>query len=191
LLIAGGTATFDVQGRLTAVTNGAATFNPLGATNPQPLAFNFGTPFPTGTGVDGLTQFASPSSTSFLNQDGAAAGQLARVSIDAKGQIVGGFTNGETRALGQVALATFAAPDQLMRLGGNLFAEMPASGIPNVGIPSTANRGSLVSGALEQSNVDLAGEFIRMIAAQRDFQANSKTITTADALLAELMTIKR
>jgi flagellar hook protein FlgE len=76
-------------------------------------------------------------------------------------------------------------------MGGSLFAAMPEAGVPNVGEPTTANRGSLVSGALEQSNVDLAGEFIRMIAAQRNFQANSKTITTADALLAELMTIKR
>jgi flagellar hook protein FlgE len=191
LEIAGGTAAFDAQGRLTAVTNGASTFNPLGATNPQPLTFDFGTPFPGGTGLDGITQFAAPSSTSFLNQDGAASGELARVSIDSKGQVVGGFTNGETRALGQVALASFAAPDQLMRVGGNLFTEMPASGVPNVGMPSTADRGSLVSGALEQSNVDLAAEFIRMIAAQRGFQANSKTITTADQLLAELMTIKR
>jgi flagellar hook protein FlgE len=189
--VAGGTAAFDAEGRLTAVTNGAAVFNPLGATNPQPLTFNFGTPFPGGSGLDGLTQFTAPSAASFLNQDGAASGELARVSINSKGLISGSFTNGETRALGQVALATFAAPDQLRRMGGSLFAAMPEAGVPNVGEPTTANRGSLVSGALEQSNVDLAGEFIRMIAAQRNFQANSKTITTADALLAELMTIKR
>lgn len=189
--IASGTAAFDAQGRLTALTTGAQTFNPIGATNPQPLTFNMGTPLPGGTGVDGLTQFSSPSAASFLNQDGFSSGQLARISIDAKGQVVGGFTNGDTRVLGQVALATFGAPDQLMRVGGNLFAEQPASGPANVGSPSTADRGAVVAGALEQSNVDLASEFIRMIAAQRGFQANSKTLTTADSLLNELMNIKR
>jgi flagellar hook protein FlgE len=189
--IAAGTATFDGEGRLSAVTTGVNSFNPAGATNPQPLTFNFGTPAPGGTGVDGLTSFASPSAASFLSQDGFSSGELSRISIDAKGQIVGGFTNGDTRVLGQVAMATFGAPDQLLRVGGALFQEMPNSGPANVGAPSTADRGSVVAGALEQSNVDLASEFIRMIAAQRGFQANSKTLTTADSLLNELVQLKR
>jgi flagellar hook protein FlgE len=188
--VAGGTASFDSSGRLTATT-GTSNFNPNGATNPQPLTFNFGTPFPTGTGADGLTQFSGTSSASFLNQDGYASGDLARISVDSKGEIVGAFTNGQNRVLGQVALASFTAPDQLMRTGSNLYASVPSAGSPNVGQPSTAARGAIVAGALEQSNVDLASEFIRMIAAQRGFQANSKTLTTADSLLAELMTIKR
>jgi flagellar hook protein FlgE len=188
--IATGTAQFDVQGRLTASTS-TSTFNPDGATNPQPLTFNFGTTVPPGSGVDGLTQFAGPSSAAFLNQDGYASGDLSRISVDSKGEVVGAFSNGQTRILGQVALASFAAPDQLMRVGANLYASLPSAGAPNVGQASTSTRGSIVAGALEQSNVDLAGEFIRMIAAQRGFQANSKTLTTADALLAELMTIKR
>jgi flagellar hook protein FlgE len=141
--------------------------------------------------VDGLTSFASPSAASFLSQDGFAQGELSRVSIDAKGQIVGGFTNGDTRVLGQVAMATFGAADQMMRVGGTLFSATPSSGPANVGAPSSADRGSIVAGALEQSNVDLASEFIRMIAAQRGFQANSKTLTTADSLLNELVQLKR
>jgi flagellar hook protein FlgE len=189
--VSGGTATFDSKGALATVTPGASNFNPAGATNPQPLTFNFGTPPPAGTGVDGLTSFAAPSAASFLSQDGFSSGQLSRISIDAKGQIVGGFTNGDTRVLGQVAMATFGAPDHLMRLGGTLFTATPDSGPPNVGAPSTADRGSVVAGALEQSNVDLASEFIRMIAAQRGFQANSKTLTTADSLLNELVQLKR
>jgi flagellar hook protein FlgE len=132
-----------------------------------------------------------PSAASFLNQDGYAPGDLARITIDPAGQVVGAFTNGQTRVLGQVVLANFEAPDQLMRAGGNLFTEMPSAGPPVVGAPSTADRGAIVAGALEQSNVDLASEFIRMIAAQRGFQANAKTMNTADQLLAELMTIKR
>ncbi len=189
--IATGTLTYDAEGRLTAATS-SGTFNPLGATNPQALAFNFGTPTGgSGTGLDGITQFAGASATSFVNQDGYASGDLSRISIDGQGRVVGAFTNGQSRILGRVALASFEAPDQLMRKGGNLFSEMPASGPAVVGAASTADRGAIIAGALEQSNVDLAGEFIRMIAAQRGFQANSKTLTTADQLLAELMTIKR
>jgi flagellar hook protein FlgE len=189
--VASGTLTFDTQGRLTATTTGASTFNPAGAVNPQPLAFNFGTPAPGGTGLDGVTQFAAPSAASFINQNGYGSGDLSRVTIDPQGRVVGAFTNGQTRVLGQVTLANFEAPDQLQRLGGNLFAEMPSSGPAVVGAPSTADRGAVIAGALEQSNVDMAGEFIRMIAAQRGFQANAKTLNTADQLLAELMTIKR
>jgi flagellar hook protein FlgE len=188
--ISTGTLGYDTQGRLTAAAPGVTNFTPAGA-NALPLTFNFGTPLPPGTGLDGITQFASPSAASFLNQDGYAAGDLSRITIDSKGQVVGSFTNGETRVLGQVALANFESPDQLMRLGGNLYQSMPSAGPAVVGTPGTADRGSIVAGALEQSNVDMAGEFIRMIAAQRGFQANAKTLTTADQLLQELMTIKR
>jgi flagellar hook protein FlgE len=183
--------TFDDQGRLTAAPAATGTFSPVGATSPQALTFNLGTPLPGGTGLDGLTSFASPSAASFLSQDGFSGGELSRISIDAKGQIVGGFTNGDTRVLGQVAMATFGAADQMMRVGGTLFSATPSSGPANVGAPSSADRGSIVAGALEQSNVDLASEFIRMIAAQRGFQANSKTLTTADSLLNELVQLKR
>jgi len=182
--IANGTITFDATGAQTAFTQ-ASNFNPLGATNPQALNFDFG------TGTSGITQFASPSATTFLSQDGYAAGTLAGISIDTQGQIIGTFSNGESRALGQVAVASFEAADQLERAGGNLFSQMPNSGQPVVGAAASGGRGAIVAGALEQSNVDLATEFVRMIAAQRGFQANSKTISTADQLLAELMTLKR
>jgi flagellar hook protein FlgE len=88
-------------------------------------------------------------------------------------------------------LGNFKAPDQLARVGGSLYKETPSSGQGTLGAPATADRGSIAAGALEQSNVDVASEFIRMIAAQRSFQANSKTLTTADQLLAELMTLRR
>lgn len=189
--IASGTLTYDTQGRLTAETQ-TSNFNPLGAVNPQPLTFNFGDPTGAGgTGLGGLTQFSSPSATTFQSQDGYAAGDLARVTIDAQGVVTGIFSNGQSRALGQLAIANFEAPDQLERLGGNLFGQMPQSGDPVVGVAASGGRGSVASGALEQSNVDLATEFVRMIAAQRAFQANSKTITTADQLLQELINIKR
>lgn len=186
--IASGTLTFDASGNLTAQTQ-TSTFNPLGAVNPQPLTFDFGTP---GAPNDvGVTQYGSPSAVSFLGQDGFASGALARISVSADGTLFGTFTNGEKLVLGQVAIADFEAPDQLERIGGNLFAERPDSGPPTIGQASTGGRGSIVAGALEASNVDLASEFVRMISAQRGFQANSKTISTADQLLGELMNLKR
>lgn len=184
--IASGTLTYDASGNLTASAVTATNFNPIGAVNPQPLTFDFGS-----ATTPGMTQYAGTSAVSFLAQDGYAAGELARISIGEDGVIQGTFTNGENRDLGQVVLADFEAPDRLERIGGNLFGQMPASGQPTIGQPSSGGRGSLVAGALEQSNVDLATEFVRMISAQRGFQANSKTISTADQLLAELMNLKR
>ncbi|HVE83604.1 MAG TPA: flagellar hook protein FlgE [Myxococcales bacterium] len=178
--IASGTLAFNATGALTSATQ-ASTFNPLNATNPQPLAFDF----------SAMTQFSAASAVSFASQDGHASGDLAKISIDAMGNVSGAFTNGTSRVLGQVALARFSAPDRVERLGGTLLGATQGSGQATVGAAGAGGRGTLVAGALEQSNVDLAEEFVRMIAAQRGFQANSKTISTADQLLQELMTIKR
>ena len=184
--IASGTLTFDADGRLTGSTQ-SSNFNPAGASGPQALSFDFGTPGSTG----GLTQFADPSAVTFIGQDGYGAGELTGVSIDPQGRIMGAFTNGQSRVLGQVAVADFQAPDQLERLGGNLFGRTPAAGEPTVGTPGAGGRASIAAGALEQSNVDLATELVKMITAQRGFQANSKTITTADQLLSDLISLKR
>ncbi len=189
--VANGTLTFDTQGRLSAVTQ-ASSFDPLGAVNPQALSFDFGDPTGTGgTGLLGVTQFAAQSATTFVGQDGYGSGQLSSISIDSQGAISGIFTNGQTRTLGQVAVAGFSAPDQLDRVGGNLYAQSQASGQPVLGTAGSGGRASITSGALEQSNVDLADQFVKLIAAQRTFEANSKTITTADQLLSELIQMKR
>jgi flagellar hook protein FlgE len=190
--VAGGTMTFDTTGKLTASTTAVNNFNPLNAVNPQPLTFNLGDPTGGGgTGVLGITQFAGKSGATQTNQDGFASGALTHVSIDKDGTINGTFTNGQSRVLGQVATALVAAPDQMDRVGGNLFAVTANSGQATLGGAGSLGRGNIVAGALEQSNVDLANEFVKMIAAQRAYQANGKTIVTADALLQELMQIKR
>jgi flagellar hook protein FlgE len=193
--IASGTLTFDANGKLTTQVDNPPSFNPIGATNPQPLTFNFGDPTATGgTGVAGFTQFGGTngvSATTFTGQDGNGFGALSSVNINNKGEVLGSFTNGSTRVLGQVAVADFKAADKLQRVSGNLAIETTDSGQPTIGEPASGGRGSIASGALEQSNVDLAGEFVNMISAQRAFQANSKTITTADSLLGELMQLKR
>ena len=190
--IASGTLAFDTAGALTTVTQ-ASNFLPLGAVNPQALNFNFGDPtgVGAGTGLLGVTQFASPSASTFIGQDGFGSGQLASIRIDPTGNINGVFTNGQTRVLGQVAVAGFSAPDRMERVGGNLYQQTQSSGQPVVGAPGAGGRASIISGSLEQSNVDLAEQFVRLIAAQRAFQANSKTITTADQLLSELIALKR
>jgi flagellar hook protein FlgE len=191
--IAAGDVTFDGQGKLaTSTQNAAILFNPLGAVTPQTLAFNFGDPTGTGgTGLAGVTQFASASASTFIGQDGFGSGQLSSIKIDTQGFVSGIFTNGQTRVLGQVAVAGFSAPDRLESIGGNLYAQSQASGQPVVGAPGAGGRASVISGSLEQSNVDLAEQFVRLIAAQRSFEANSKSITTADQLLSELIAMKR
>lgn len=183
-----GSLTFDTNGVLTSVTTNVDNFLPLGATQPQPLSFDFGV---VGSTNDGITQFAKTSQASFLGQDGFASGDLAAVSVNEDGSILGTFTNGQTRLLGQVATADFPAADQLTRAGNNLLTQSGTSGEPNIGAPGTGGRGSLLAGTLEDSNVDIATELVRMIVVQRGFQANSKTVSTADALLQELIQIKR
>jgi len=202
--VAKGTLRFDTSGRL--ISNDTAGppdsgFYPADSVGPQKLAFNFGSgtnptdptnpDTPTGSGLDGLTQYATTSAVSFVTQAGSSSGSLSSISVGQDGTITGGFTNGQTRTLGQLILANFKAPDQLGRVGSTLYSEEPASGSPTLGTPATADRGSVSAGTLEQSNVDISAEFIRMIAAQRNFEANSKTLTTADQLLAELVQIKR
>ncbi len=190
-VIANGTLSFNANGTLQAVTQ-SSNFIPEGATAAQPLTFNFGDDMASGgTGLAGVTQFAAPSASTFIGQDGFGSGQLTSLQIDSQGNIAGVFTNGQTRVLGQVAVAGFSAPDQLQSIGSNLFAQSQASGQPVIGAPGAGGRASLVSGSLEQSNVDLAEQFVQLIAAQRAFEANSKSITTADQLLSELIQMKR
>lgn len=189
--IASGQLNFDTSGRLVSQTQ-ASSFSPIDAASPQALAFNLGDAISAGgTGVGGITQFASPSTTSFSSQNGSAAGELSAIAVDGSGNIQGTFSNGVSRILGRVGVASFPAEDQLRHVGGNLFLGSVDSGQASVGVAGEGGRGGIVAGALEQSNVDLADQFVRMIAAQRGFQANSKTITTADQLLAELISLKR
>jgi flagellar hook protein FlgE len=190
--VAAGTLTFDATGKLVDATQTVNNFDPVDAAQDQSLTFDFGDPTSTGgTGLGGVTQFSSPSAVSFINQDGASSGELANVQVESDGTIMGVFSNGATQALGRVAVATFAADDQLRREGGSLFSKSVESGEPNIGVAATGGRGSIVGGALEQSNVDVGDELVRMIISQRSFQANSKIVSTADTLLGELINLKR
>lgn len=190
-----GTLNFDPAGSGTlASTTGSISATFPNMTAAQTINMNFGDATggtPAGTGLLGITQFSAPDGTAKMSQDGFSAGSLSHLSIDSEGKIEGAFTNGQTRLLGQVATALVSAPDKMDRVGGNMFSTTLESGQATLGAPSTGGRGTLAAGALEMSNVDLANEFVRMISTQRAYQANGKTVTTADSLLVELMNIKR
>lgn len=140
---------------------------------------------------NGITQFESPSTTKVIEQDGYTMGMLEGFSFDDSGQITGVFTNGNRKTLGQVALAKFANAGGLEKAGDTLFVESNNSGAANIGVAAAEGRGSIKAGTLEMSNVDLSEQFTDMIVTQRGFQANARTITTADQLLQEVIALKR
>ena len=138
-----------------------------------------------------ITQFAHASTSRAVEQDGRTMGYLDTFQIDRRGVITGVFSNGSTRELAQVAMASFTNQGGLEKTGDTAFRESNNSGLANIGTAGTMGRGTIVSGALEMSNVDMADQFTDMIITQRGFQANSRTIQTADQLLQEVLTLKR
>ncbi len=190
--IATGQLTFTPSGALQSVTSVAGgTVSFKDATPNQAIAFDFGKPIAGGgTGLDGSTQFGSPSAISGQSQDGFASGDLSGVKVDGAGVVSGVYSNGQSVAAGKLAVAKFRANEGLGRAGQGLWVATNDSGAAAIGSGGAGGRGAIVSGALEQSNVDIAEQFVDLIAHQRAFQANSKTITTADEMLQALMTIK-
>jgi len=138
-----------------------------------------------------ITQYASPSTTSFQTQDGYPAGMLRSVSVDEAGVVTGAYSNGQLVPLFQVALVDFPSYYGLNKMGNNLYSASLESGDAMPGIPGTGRLGSISPSSIEMSNVDLAQEFVKMITTQRAFQANSRVITTSDEILNELINIKR
>ncbi len=159
-----------------------------------PLSFDPGTgaaPLEVTLDFSALTQYAAPSTATLRSQNGYASGSLQSFAIDGNGVITGLYSNGQRRPIGQIALALFTNPGGLLKAGNNLYAESSNSGPAAVGTAGTGGRGTLVAGALEMSNVDLAQEFTNMITAQRGFQANARVITVSDELLQELISLRR
>jgi flagellar hook protein FlgE len=171
----------------TAPVTGVLNFNPDGSTpNPTSMTVN-------GIAVDmaQLTGYSGLSTLSVSKADGAEAGTLQGFQIGGDGILTGTFSNGQTKALGQLALATFANPNGLMKAGGSGYLASSNSGLVQIGTAGSGSRGALAVGALEMSNVDLAAEFTNLIVAQRGFQANSRIITAGDEILQDLVNIKR
>jgi len=169
--------TFAVQGANPGVAGATQTFN-----------LNLGT---IGSYTNSTTQFADQNSNKSFRQDGYGMGYLESFGIDSSGEITGVYSNGTNRILGQVALASFTNPGGLEKAGESTYIKTNNTGDPNIGASGTAGKGKFIAGALEMANVDLADAFTDMIVTQRGFQANSRTIQTADQMLQELLTLKR
>ncbi len=154
--------------------------NPTGAITPQPMDLGFAE----------STQFGSTFAVQALTQDGFTTGRLSGIDVDVSGNLYARYSNGRSKTLGQVALANFTNPDGLVSLGDASWAETFASGQPLVGTPGTASLGVIQAGALEESNVNLTQELVDLIIAQRNFQANAKTIETADAVTQTIINLR-
>jgi flagellar hook protein FlgE len=140
--------------------------------------------------ITGTTQYTSSSIVYSQAQDGYAAGNLTKVTVDQQGYVNGMYTNGQEQRIAQVALARFASLDGLEKLGGSLYGATSASGTALISASNTDNN-KVLSNSLEQSNVDMADQLVRMITTQRAYSANSKTITSADQMMQDTLNLVR
>ncbi len=167
------TLTYSSAGVLTTPTNGVVNFGsypPTTGASPMNIAFNFGT----------STQYGSSFAVNAITQNGYTTGNLTGINISPSGVVQANFTNGQSKTLGEVALANFANPQGLQQTGNTQWVQTFASGAAVNGVAGTSGFGTIQSGALEQSNVNLTAELVNMITASRNFQANSQMINTAN-----------
>ncbi len=160
---------------------------PNGAENPINTS---GTPSGVTVKFDTTTQYGSPSSTNAATQDGFATGRVVGVDVGEDGTMNGRYSNGQAKVLGQVILANFRSVTGLSPIGDTSWVETAASGQPVKGPPGTASLGLVRSGALELSNVELSEQLVKMISAQRNFQANAQVISTADQMTQTLLNMR-
>ena len=190
-LFSGDSIKFNGSGALSHINNVAVP--------PGKISF---APFETGSGAELLelsmdfqgavpvTQFGSPFTVNGIKQNGYTSGRLTGIDIDDTGIVRARFTNGQNRTLGQVTLSNFSNPNGLRQMGDSNWAESFDSGPALIGTPGSGSLGLIQSGALEGSNVDLTGQLVNMITAQRNFQANAQVISTADAVTQTVINIR-
>ncbi|MBN1238774.1 MAG: flagellar hook protein FlgE [Gammaproteobacteria bacterium] len=173
---------FGADGSLTlpAAPIAFGTFAPTNGAEPLDIEFDF----------TSATQYGSGHNVDALRQDGYASGRLTGVDIDEGGVVSARFTNGQSLALGQVAVASFANPQGMQQIGDNAWVETFAAGDPLYGVAGQGDFGLVQSGGLEASNVDIAEQLVNLITAQRNFQANSQVISTADAVTQTIINIR-
>ncbi len=183
-LVGTGTLSFNTAGQLQSVTGNDVTIHQsgTGAQPVLPVTLNF-------SGVSALSQDAAHtgSNISMSSQDGIQIGTLTSFSVGGDGTLTGSYDNGQTKTLGQVALATFNNPNGLDNLGGNNYAAGASSGVAVIGTATALGAGTIEAGSLEQSNVDLSTEFTNMITASTGFSASSKVISTSEQMLTGLL----
>ncbi len=181
-----GTGTILFTGAGVVTTGGSGTIGlTFAAGDTQPDALSMTVDF------SAITQLSGTSDVLIQNQNGLGRGVLEAFNVGQDGFINGVYSNGLSTVIGQVALANFSNEGGLVRWGQNLFISSSNSGLPGVGIPNTGGRGDIAGGTLEMSNVDLGTEFTNLILTQRGFQANSRTVSTADTLLQETVNLIR
>jgi flagellar hook protein FlgE len=188
-----GTLSFGQDGTLQTFTGGQPVsfdFDPsAGVSAGQAVDFNMG-PYPGGP-TDGVatTQVVGDTTTNAASQDGYASGTLSALDIDEDGRLNGVFTNGVTASLAQIALANFGNVEGLTEIGSSQVIESVSSGPPILAAANTGNVGTIRSSSLEKSNVDLAQQFVNLIVSQRAFQANTRTVSVANELMANLVSL--
>ncbi|ASI70062.1 MAG: flagellar hook protein FlgE [Diaphorobacter nitroreducens] len=146
--------------------------------------------YPVTLDLNNVTQFGTKFAVSELSQDGYTSGELTGINVENNGMIMTRYSNGVTRAEGQIALASFRNTQGLAAVGGNNWVETYESGQPVLGAPTDGNFGALRAGALEDSNVDLTAELVNMMTAQRAYQANAQTIKTQDQVMSTLVNLR-
>lgn len=185
--------TFDSNGNLLApAANVAGITLPNGdnfADGASALNFTWQLYNANGTGL--VTQVAAPNSTSNIDANGASSGTLESYTIGSDGTITGSFSNGESQALGQIALANFANEEGLQLDGSTDYSPTLASGAAVVGVAGTGGLGTISGSSLESSNVDIATEFANLIVAQRGFEADAKAVTTFDQIMQDTIALKQ
>ncbi len=138
-----------------------------------------------------VSQYGELATVSVTSQNGSSAGSLQALSVSQEGVLIGSYSNGRNRAIGQFAVSLFANPEGLEKVGDSSFRTTVNSGVSQLNTAGLGGRGLISSGTLEMSNVDLAAEFTNLIVAQRGFQANSRVVTASDEILADIVNLKR
>jgi flagellar hook protein FlgE len=184
-----GTIRFNSDGSFNVIGGGnnALTFSFAGIAAAQTVTINLG----TSGQYDGVAMLGNKATVAATDQDGYAAGTLLNVAFDQEGKLLGYYSNGKTKEFAQLRISMFPNEGGLLRAGDTLFVQSPNSDDPLATTAVAAGAGVIRAGSLENSNVDIAQEFVSLIEAQRGFQANSSVITTTDEMLAELMNIVR
>ncbi len=190
-----GDGTWTLRNEGTDLTDGYFTFSSAFISgSPMSIGIDFGSRYSGSSWVHGslsTSQFSRASTTTFQSANGYGAGDLQGVNVNVDGVVTGAYSNGQLLPLFRVALAKFTNEQGLYKVGGNLFKATRESGDAITNRPGTNGLGSIAPNSLEQSNVDIATEFVKMISTQRGFQANSKIITVVDQMLQELINLKR
>ncbi len=196
-LLTGGTMTFNTDGSLESITDPTGTSETTVSVNlpftngltPQPFTLNLGTPGGNGAsggGTDGFTDYSSSDVLTSSNVNGEAAGTVTGFTVGKDGIVTANFSNGQTKNVFQIPLATFSNANGLSPTSGDAWTASPASGTAIYNAPTTGAAGAIQSGALEGSTVDLATEFTNLITSQRAYSASARIITTADTMLQTL-----